>query len=165
MTVRVTSDTEFLLRGIIWPRWPQAVLNHALVGDFQLVLPEIVIIEARRHIERGFSAYRERFEDVLRLLPYELTPFPSPEAVSAASGLVRQAEDVPVVLSVIEAKVDYFVTYDCDFTDEDVSTKRVRTAIPGIILPPVFLRDVMGWTSEELESIRGRTWADMPSTI
>lgn len=164
MTIRVAIDTNILLSGIIWPRWPHAVLNHALVGDFQLVLPEIVIIEARRHIERDFSAYRERFEDVLRLLPYELTPIPSPEAVSAASGLVRQAEDIPVALSVIEAEVDYFVTYDRDFTDEDVSTKRVRTAIPGIILPPVFLRDVMGWTSEELESIRGRTWADMPST-
>ena len=164
MTIRVAIDTNILLSGIIWPRCPYAVLNHALAGDFQLVLPEIVILEARRHMERDFSAHQAHFENVLRMLPYELAPFPRPEAVSAAAALVRQVEDIPVALSVIAAKVDYFVTYDRDFTDEDDSTKRVRTAIPGIILPPVFLRDVMGWTSEELESIRGRTWADMPST-
>lgn len=164
MTIRVAIDTNILLSGIIWPRWPYAVLNHALVGDFQLILPEIVIFEARRHIERDFSAHQEHFENFLRMLPYELAPSPRPEAVSAAAELVRQVEDTPVALSVIAVKVDYFVTYDRDFTDEDVSTARVRAAIPGIILPPVFLRAVMGWTSEELESIRRRTWADMSAT-
>ena len=78
-----------------------------------------------------------------------------------ATDLVRQREDIPVALSVIAANVDYFVTYDRDFTDDHESTARVRAAIPGICLPPVFLRDVMGWTSEELEAIRGRTWADL----
>lgn len=66
-----------------------------------------------------------------------------------------------MALSVIHARVDYFVTYDRDFTDHHESTAQVRAAIPSICLPPIFLRDVMGWTSEELEAIRGRTWADL----
>jgi predicted nucleic acid-binding protein len=137
------------------------VLNHALAGDFELVLPEIVILEARRHVARDFPEFRERFERLLAALAYDLAPLPDPEAVASATGLVRQQEDIPVALSVIRAQVDYFVTYDRDFTDDHESTALVRGAIPGICLPPVFLRDVMGWTSEELESIRGRTWADL----
>ena len=69
--------------------------------------------------------------------------------------------DVPIALAAIAAKVDYFVTYDKDFTDKDKTTQRVREAIPGIVLPPVFLREVMGWTSEELEKIRLRNWRDL----
>lgn len=40
-------------------------------------------------------------------------------------------------------------------------TAEVRKAIPGIMLPPVFLREVMNWTSQELEEIRNRKWSDM----
>jgi len=56
------------------------------------------------------------------------------------------------------------VTYDRDCTDEDETTERIRKAIPGIMLPPVFLRDVMGWTSEELEETRHREWMDLEGT-
>jgi hypothetical protein len=74
---------------------------------------------------------------------------------------VRDPKDVPIALSVIAASVDYFVTYDRDFTDGGETTRAVRAAIPGIMLPPVFLRDVMGWTSAELEAIRDRMWEDL----
>ena len=161
MTIRVAIDTNILLSGIIWPRWPNAVLNHALAGDFQLVLPEIVILEARRHVARDFPEFQARFERLLDALAYQQAPLPGLEAVEAAAGLVRQQEDIPVALSVIHAQVDSFVTYDRDFTDDHESTARVRAAIPGICLPPIFLRDVMSWTSAELEAIRGRTWADL----
>lgn len=65
---------------------------------------------------------------------------------------------MPIALAAINSQVDYFVTYDRDFTDTDETTEKVRQAIPGIMLPPVFLRDVMGWTSEELGKIRDRDW-------
>ncbi len=90
MSIRVAIDTNVLLSGIIWPRWPNAVLNHALAGDFQLVLPEIVILEARRHVVRDFPEFRQRFERLLETLAYEPAPLPGPDAVTAAVGLVRQ---------------------------------------------------------------------------
>ena len=161
MTVRIAVDTNVLLSGIIWPRWPYAILQHALQGDVELVLPEVVLLEARRHIRRDFPDEAERFERFLTLVNFESTPLPSADEVESASGLVRQVEDIPVALAVIAAKVDYFVTYDRDFTDDHPSTAAVRAAIPGIRLPPIFLRDVMGWSSEQLEAIRYRTWDDM----
>lgn len=161
MPVRVAIDTNVLISGVLWPRWPYEVLQHAKRGEIELVLPEVVIFEARRRIGRAFPESTEKLEYLLPAIAYELIPSPDAKAASAAAGLVRQPEDIYVALSVISAGVDYFVTYDRDFTDDHPSTARVRAAIPGICLPPVFLRDVMGWTSEQLETIRHRTWDDL----
>jgi hypothetical protein len=92
---------------------------------------------------------------------YEEAPVPTQDEVTTNLDLVRQPKDVPIALSVRDAHVDYFVTYDRDFTDPGLTTAQVRQAIPGIVLPPVFLREVMGWTSEELEAIRSRDWEDL----
>lgn len=163
--MRVAVDTNVLLSGIIWPRWPHAVLQHALQGEFQLVLPQVVILEAHRNMQRRFPDFLREFELFLSLTDYEFVPAPSPEAVFSASTLMRQVEDIPVALSVIMAKVDYFVTSDKDFTDPHPSTQQVRAAIPNILLPAVFLRDVMQWSSEQLEAIRYRTWSDLTATL
>lgn len=161
MPLRVAIDANILIAGIGWPRWPNAVLIHALAGDFTLVLSPIVIQEARNRIETRFPGLREDFEAFLESLDYEVALVPTEKEVAENQGLVRQQKDIPVALSIIAADVDYFVTCDRDFTDEDETTERVRQAIPGIILPPVFLRDLMGWTSEELEEIRDRDWEDL----
>lgn len=158
--LRVAIDTNVLLSGIIWPRWPHAVLQHALHGDFQLVIPEIVIMEAERHLQRRFPEFHIDFEMFLALVDCERVPLPTPEEVRAASTLMRQAEDIPVALSVIAARVDYFVTLDKDFTDQHPSTQRVRDLMPSIMLPAVFLREIMSWSSEQLEAVRHRTWSD-----
>ena len=57
-------------------------------------------------------------------------------------------------------KVDVFVTSDRDFTDPGAVADRLSAQV-RIMLPAVFLRQIAGWTSEELEAIRDRTWADL----
>lgn len=160
MPPRVAIDANVLIAGIGWPRWQHEILLHAVRGHFVLILSPIVIREARRRITTTFPDLLERFETFLLGIDYELAPLPTKEEIAANKGLVRQAKDIPIALSISAAQVDYFITYDRDFTDQDKTTERVRKAIPGIVLPPVFLRDVMGWTSEELEAIRHRTWSD-----
>lgn len=137
------------------------MLHHAEQGDYTLVLSPIVILEARRNIRRQFPDFVSDFQQFLELIDYEEAPLPTRKEVKANPDLVRQKKDIPVALSIGAAKVDHFVTYDRDFTDEDESTEKVRQLISSIMLPPVFLRDVMGWTSDELEAIRFRNWSDM----
>jgi predicted nucleic acid-binding protein len=144
MPIRVAIDANVLITGIVWPRWPYEVLQHALRGDFILVLSPVVIAEARNRIVMTFPEFLAEFEFLLANLNYEPAPVPTREEVAANSSLVRQLKDVPIALSVIGAGVDYFVTYDRDFTDPGETTRAVRKAIPGIILPPVFLRNVLG---------------------
>jgi putative PIN family toxin of toxin-antitoxin system len=154
-------DANVLITGIIWPRWQNAVLEHALRGDLQLVLSRLIIDEASRHIHAIDASQFVRFERFLSDCSMELIDDPSPEQVKQHHDLMRDVTDIPIALAAINAKVDYLVTYDRDFTEEDETTKKVRDAIPGIILPPVFLRKVMGWSSDELESIRYREWLDV----
>ncbi len=159
--MRVAVDANVLVAGTVFPRWPYEVLQHAIRGDFTLVLSPIVIEEAKRRIRISFPSFEREFEQFLENLEYEEAPVPDASEVRRNKQLVRDEKDVPVALSIATASVDYFITYDRDFTDEDETTKQVRAAIPGIMLPPVFLRQVMRWTSQELEQIRNRTWGEV----
>ena len=159
-TIRVMVDTSVLLSGIVWPRWPYEVLQHSLRGDFQLVLSQIIIREARRIFREKFPTYAQDFEDFLSEYVYEEAPSPSTDEVRANQDLMRDITDVPIALSAIKADVDYFVSEDKDFTARDETTARLHEQL-NVLLSGTFLREVMGWTSEELEVIRGRKWSDL----
>ena len=73
---------------------------------------------------------------------------------------VRDLADVPVALSAIKAKVDYIVSEDKDLSEQDETTAELRKYVK-ILISGTFLRVVMGWTSEQLEAVRGRKWDDI----
>ena len=74
--------------------------------------------------------------------------------------LVRDLTDVAVALAAISAKVDYLISEDKDFTVQDESTAEIRKHVK-VMLSGTFLREVMGWTSDELDAIRHRKWSDI----
>ncbi len=150
-------DANILVAGTGWPRFPYEVLRHAVHGDFTLVLSPFIIEEARRHIARLIPNAVGLFEVFLLESGYELAADPTPDEVDENAQLVRDIKDVPVALAAIQAHVDYLVTQDRDFTDQDESTEELHRQL-AITLPGTFLREIMGWTSEELEAIRNRSW-------
>lgn len=150
-------DANVLVAGLGWPRFPYEVLQHAIAGDFQLVLSEYVIDEAREHFGRLFPALTHQFDTFLEASNYEAVASPSQDEVAANPALARDAKDIPVVLSAKNARVDYLVSLDKDLTSPDEPVHQHL----NVLLPGTFLREQMGWTSEKLEEIRGRTWKDM----
>ncbi len=160
---RALTDANVLLSGNAFPRWPYEVLQHATDGDFHLVLCPLVIRQARRHLERRFPQHLPRFEKFLREVEYELVPDPAPKEIDANRNLVRDLSDVAVALAAIAAGVDYLVSEDKDLTIRDESTAELRRHVK-VLLSGTFLREVMGWTSEELEAIRHRKWSDIPES-
>jgi predicted nucleic acid-binding protein len=152
-------DANILIAGTGWPRFPYEVLQHAVQGDFILVLSSLVIKEARLHIKRLIPDMLERFEVFLQGSGYEEVAAPSDKEVAANADLVRDPKNVPIALAAINAQVDFLVTQDKDFTDEDESTAELHQRL-NIMLPGTFLREHMGWTSEALEVVRTRTWQD-----
>jgi len=48
-----------------------------------------------------------------------------------------------------------------DLTVQDETTVELRRHVK-VMVSGTFLRQVMGWTSEQLEAIRYRKWSDMP---
>jgi hypothetical protein len=73
---------------------------------------------------------------------------------------MRDVTDVPIALAAIRAGVDVLVSEDKDFTIQNETTAELHRHLT-VMLSGTFLRQVMGWTSEELEAIRHRTWADL----
>jgi len=74
--------------------------------------------------------------------------------------LLRSEKDVPIAVALLDGDMDVFVTSDRDFTDPTATAERFRARV-RVMLPAVFLRDALGWSSEALEGIRARTWADL----
>jgi predicted nucleic acid-binding protein len=74
--------------------------------------------------------------------------------------LVRDESDIPIALAAINAGVDYLVSEDKDFTARNETTAELYEQLE-VLLSGTFLRQVMGWTSKELEEIRYREWSDL----
>ena len=113
--LRVMVDANVLVAGVGWPRWPYEVLQHAVRGDFQLVLTPLVIDEARRSISRLLPDSVDRFEEFLQISRYEEAPTPTKAEVESHADLMHDPADVPVALAAMRAEVDCFVTLDRDF--------------------------------------------------
>ena len=158
---RAFVDATVLFAGTAFPRWPREVLRHAVAGDFQLVLSPLVINQAKRNLLKRFPEYVDRFEVFLQSVEYEPVADPKLEEINANKNLIRDLSDVPVALSALSAKVDYLVSDDKDFTTQDETTAELRRHLK-VLLSGTFLREIMGWTSEQLESIRHRKWSDVP---
>lgn len=159
--LRVMADANVLIAGFFFPRWFHEFLRHALKGDFKLVLTAHTIREARERMAGGTSAQRQAREQFLTECKYELLPDPGPEQVKEKGGLVRDPKDIPIALAAINAGVDYLVSNDKDMTAKDETTAALRQKIQPIIVGR-FLKEVMGWDSEDLERIRKRNWSDLP---
>lgn len=155
-------DTTVLIAGSGWPRWPHEVLLAGLRKEFQLVLSPYVIRQAHRNLSKRFPKYTARFEEFLSQANFELVPDPTPEEVAQHKDLVRDESDIPIALAAIKAQVDYLISEDKDLTARDETTARLHEKLT-VMLPGTFLRQVMGWTTEELEAIRNRTWSDLES--
>lgn len=154
---RVGFDANVLIAGIRFPRWPYEVLQAALRRLFVLVLPSQVIGEARRHLNHD---QQQTLDHYLSAAAYEEVAMPAPDVVTAHLDLVRSAKDVPIALALLAGEVEVFVTNDRDFTDPDATAERFRERVQ-VLLPALFLRDVLGWRSDELEAIRHRRWEDI----
>ncbi|MBZ0315481.1 MAG: PIN domain-containing protein [Anaerolineae bacterium] len=155
--LRVMLDANVLFAGSLWPRFPYAVIQHGLAGDYIMVLTRLIIAEVRRTIGESFPDGLIRFDEYLKAIEYEKAKSPTLEQIKAQPDLVRDAKDIHVALAAIHAKVDYLVTQDKDLTDPSAPIhQQVK-----ILLPGTFLREHMGWTSEALEAIRKRNWADI----
>jgi predicted nucleic acid-binding protein len=157
---RAMVDATILVAGSCWPRRPYEILRASIAGEFQLVLCPYVVEQVRRVVRARFPAYVERLEGFLSLARFELVPDPSPKEVMDSQGLVRDRSDIPIVLAALNAKADYLISEDKDMTTRDATTTVLRQKLT-VLLSGTFLREVMGWSSERLASIRHRSWKDL----
>jgi len=159
-SLRVMLDATVLIAGSAFPRWPHEVLRHALNSDFKLVLSPLIIHQARTHLAKDFPNFVKDFEQFLKNCNIELIEDPSSEKVKEQQNLVRDKKDIPIALAAINARVDYIVSDDKDLTIKDKTTEELRRFVKPMIYG-TFLKEVMEWTSKNLEKVKRRKWQDI----
>ncbi len=160
--LRVALDANVLIAGVRLPRWPHEVLRTALGDFFDVALPAQVIVEARRHLAQ--PAQMAALQFFLEASRHEELTMPPVNVVRRNVDLVRSEKDVAIALALLVGDVDIFVTSDRDFTEPVATAERFRKQV-RVMLPAVFLREVAGWGSEALETIRNRTWEEWRSEL
>ena len=151
--MRVMVDANILVSGIALKREPTIILNLALDNEFDLILCEYAISEAKKWLE---GKYGSEFVDLLNLFldrcDFELIPNPGDQSLLKYSTYIRDRKDVPIVAAAFQAKVDCIVSKDTDFLDENEQTQKIRSHIV-IYGPRDFLSNVMGLSRGEIRRI------------
>ncbi|MBI3913674.1 MAG: putative toxin-antitoxin system toxin component, PIN family [Chloroflexi bacterium] len=161
--LRVFADANILIRGVTFPRFPYEILRLAARRKITLVVSPSVLDDARHYLAELFPEHLSKLEAFLALANVETVAEPTKTEIEFHRDLVRDFEDVPVILAAIRARVDYFISTDTDFTDENESTEKLRGLLaPGKVMKPgLFLSQVMRWTHEQLEAISRRGWKEI----
>lgn len=157
---KVFLDSNVFIAGLTYPRWPYEILKYGEMEKIKIILCPIVIEEVKTRMGIIFPKYLDDVNYFIANGKYKIVPNPSKNEVQKHHNLVRDKKDIPIALAAIKAKVDYLVSSDKDLTAQDQTTEELRKYLHPL-LPGTFLKEVMGWTSEDLEAIRHRKWQDI----
>ena len=129
---RVFVDANILIRGLTLPRFPYEILRAGTLGKIHLITSTTTLTRARHYIETKFVAHVERLERFLATGIIEIVDDPPDAEVRANMDLVRDEDDVPVVLAAIKAGAKYLVSTDLDLTVMDKTTEKLRRQVTPI---------------------------------
>lgn len=138
-------DSSALIAGVI----STAGAAHALLqlgesGEITLTISEMVIVECERTIAKKSPNSLARFRLALKASNLRIVANPSIEQMTSQQGLIRDPQDLPILLSAMQAKVDFLATHNRrDFLDDSsvVLQSGLRIGSPG---------DALGWLRDIL---------------
>lgn len=119
------------------------LLNAGILGDYQIVLSQIVLTESERNIVRKAPAALPLFEFFAETLAPGVVR-PSREHVLAVAQIV-EVKDAPIVAGAMEAEAIYLATYDQQHLLRRAET--IRAAFGIMVATPA---DILRLTAEDL---------------
>jgi putative PIN family toxin of toxin-antitoxin system len=116
----VLVDTNILVSGLVFAKGNEhEVLKLAEEEGIALILPELVLEEARRVLASKFRGYEGLLDIFLSRIKYRRIEWTEiEEAIPVALRLVRDKKDAAVAASVIVSKPRFFVTGDEGLRDD-----------------------------------------------
>lgn len=138
--VRLFLDSNVLTAGIV-PAWglDKAILSLCAARIYRLVLAEAVRDEVEENLLVRLAGLEsaegnrvlDNYARFIALMKPEVVPYPGQEQVKAARHLIRHAADVPVLLSAIASRPDWFLTHNRKhFTPAVAERAGLRFATP-----------------------------------
>jgi len=127
MPPRVFLDSGVLIEGLVVP-WSasRAVLILARHQALRVVLSRYVVEEVERcllqELEEDYGGAGQLVDDyalLLKLLRAEITGKVTEEELRKARGMIRHQKDIPILVSALRVRPDWFLTVNtADFNDE-----------------------------------------------
>jgi predicted nucleic acid-binding protein len=128
-------DSSALIAGVISETGAAHVLLQLGESeDILLTVSDMVIVESERAIARKSPRSLDDFRKALKTSNLSIVPDAPAEDVAANLYLIRDPNDVPILLAAMKAKVDYLVTHDDKhfLRDPGVAEKSgIRIGTPG----------------------------------
>lgn len=87
------------------------LLMLAIDGHVQIVLSDLVLLEAERNVIRKAPAKLESFREIVSQVPYTLAPAIIRPDIEAAADYVA-IKDAPIIAAAIKANATIVATYD-----------------------------------------------------
>lgn len=156
------ADANILISGCTNPRCCFEILNLILTKKIDLVLSEIIIREASKNIHKKFPNFADKLDNFLSNCPFELLKHPAASRLNSVS--MRDTKDIPILISIVESGVDFFVTGDKDFLEDSDLNRKYKDQFT-MISPKLFLKNVMRWPKEDIDRIGLRTWKDLKDEL
>jgi predicted nucleic acid-binding protein len=139
--VRLFLDSNVLTAGIV-SSWglDKAILSLCAARICRLVLADAVREEVEENLlirligaeTKEANRVLDDYARLIALLKPEVVPYPAQANVKAARHLIRHAADVPVLLSAIGSRPDWFLTHNTKhFTPAVARRTGLRVATPA----------------------------------
>jgi predicted nucleic acid-binding protein len=142
---RIFLDSSVLIAGVISSTGAARVLMvMSEMGEIELLVSEYVIVETERTLARKVPHALPEFRQAIKDANIKIVHDPSSKEVQDNLYLITDAEDIPILLSAMKAKVDYLATHNRKhFLDDPKVAERsnLRIGSPG---------DVLMWVREQI---------------
>jgi putative PIN family toxin of toxin-antitoxin system len=152
---RVLLDTNIFVSGIVFVKGnDHEILRLVANEQIRLVLPETVLVEARKVLGEKFSNFETLLDIFLRPIKFEFVPLDQViSRLEAHIGKVSDRKDTPVFTAIVLLRPDYVVTGDATLRlDLRQSSEIARTT--KVCSSAEFLRELRKRHSERGEQNR-----------
>jgi predicted nucleic acid-binding protein len=119
-------DTNVLISAFVLSSSYLSQMIESITEHHAIVLPTYVVDELKRVTRRKFPAKYDLLEAFLRELPFELVYTPEKIDKSKYPG-IRDAKDLPILVSAIVEDVDVLISGDADFAPLEMKHPEILT--------------------------------------
>jgi len=142
---KVFLDSSALFAGVLSSQGAaRALLVMSERGEIALFISEFVVTETERSLAQKAPQALPEYRRTLKNSGIKIVPNPTAKEIQNGSYLIRDPNDVPILLSAMKAKVEFLATHNRKHFLDDPKVAELsglRVGTPG---------DALAWVRENL---------------
>ena len=124
--MRVFVDTNVIISAVLFPKGKVAAVFSYIIETHDLIISSYTIEECQIVFARKFPTKMEGLTSFFKVINYEL--FETPKKINAKKyPHIRDAKDLPILVSAILSDADILLTGDKDFENIEIKKPLIFT--------------------------------------